>query len=234
VLPALVGSPEDVGRLYILVLGSGVERVKTIAGQFINEFLGPTDLMAVVHVSNRAASQGLTGDREFLLASVNRYRGGGSREAALAKLKEVAVNLNASTGRRKAVLFIDVGFNLWSQPIPADANRSDAMDAGPAVDAGVSALELTRVFDDVTRTAQRNNVRIYPISPQGWSGGVGGSDAVASLRIMAADTKGMSIANTNNYRGNFPHIVRDNSAYYLLTYESTAEADGRDHRIAVR
>jgi hypothetical protein len=51
---------------------------------------------------------------------------------------------------------------------------------------------------------------------------------------MAADTEGVAIANTNNYRGNFPHIVRDNSAYYLLTYESTAEADGRDHRIAVR
>ena len=76
-------------------------------------------------------------------------------------LKEVAVSLNASTGRRKAVLFIGPGFNLWIPPPAAAARRG-------AVDQGVAALKLTRVFEDVTKTAKRNNVRIYPISPEGW------------------------------------------------------------------
>jgi len=103
-----------------------------------------------------------------------------------------------------------------------------------AVDQGVAALKLTRVFEDMEKVAKRNNVRIYPISPEGWGGGSMVSDAVASLRILAFDTGGISIANTNNYRGNFPLIVRDNSAYYLLTYTSAADADGRPHPITVR
>jgi 3-phenylpropionate/trans-cinnamate dioxygenase ferredoxin subunit len=217
---AVVGSAQDVGRLYVLVLGSGgLQRVRTIARQFITEFLGPTDLMAVVHASNRAATQGLTGDRELLLAAVDRYRGGGSPEASFAMLKEVAVNLKASTGRRKAVLFIDKGFELWSRLCTGPR-------CGDEVDAGVLALKRTRLFEEVTRTARANNVRIYPIDPGGWTGASGQSDFVASLRIMAADTGGISSANTNNYRGNFPRIVRDNSAYYLVTYSSTADADG--------
>jgi VWFA-related protein len=226
---ALVGSAADVGRLYVLVLHSGGgERVRSIAGQFITEFLGPTDLMAVVHVGNRAGSQGLTANRELLLASVDRYRGAGSPEAALGVLKEVAISLTASTGRRKAVLFIGPGFGLWSPP-----STGGAWSPG-AVDRGVAAYKLERVFQDLVNTAKRNNVRIYPIDPVGWRGEVGASDVVASLRILAADTGGISIANTNNYRGNFPQIVRDNSAYYLLTYDSAAEADGRAHPITVR
>jgi uncharacterized protein (TIGR03435 family) len=225
VLPAPTGVAADVGRIYVLVLGGGdLERVRGLARRFITEYLGPTDLMAVVHVSNRAVTQGLTGDRDLLLASVDRYRGGGGSEASLRMLKDVVVNLTASTGRRKAVLFIGDGFNLWSSAgrTPADVDRS------------VTALKMTGVFDDLTKTAKRNNVRIYPVSPEGWNGQVGSSDEIASLRILASDTGGISIANTNNYDGNFRRIVRDNNTYYLLTYDSAAEADGRGRAITVR
>jgi VWFA-related protein len=236
ILPAAVPSDEDMGRLYVLVLDNGPgDRVRAIARQFINEFLGPKDLMAVVHVHNRELTQGLTANRELLLGAVDYFAGGvpcapiRMRETAcpgLQALKDVAVNLSASTGRRKAVLYVGVGWGLWS-PEPG------TMKPAAAADYGVGALKTTRAFDEVVRTATRNNVRINPIDPIGYRGGSGGSDAVASLRIIAADTGGISIANTNNYRGNFSHVVRDNSAYYLLTYTSTAEADGRVYPISV-
>jgi uncharacterized protein (TIGR03435 family) len=234
--------------------------------------------MAVVHVRDRALTQGLTGDRERLLASVDRYRGGGSPEAVLAMLKEVAVSLNASTGRRKAVLFIDSGFTLWSPSIDPGASPLDSsaaaraaddrarVSSAGAVELGVAARKLTRVFEDMTTVAKRNNVRIYPISPKGFdaNGGLAAArtragaavpsgdraaqivaqvrileagtseDAVASQRILAADTGGIAIANTSNYGAHFAKIVRDNSAYYLLTYESRADADGHPHSITVR
>src|SRR5262249_28878395 len=124
--PALVGSDADVGRLYVLVLANGGEQIKTIARKFITEFLGPTDLMAVVPIGDRATTQGLTSDREQLLAAIDRSRGGGSPETVLATLKEVAVSLNASTGRRKAVLYIGGGFNLWSPAGGGDADQGVA------------------------------------------------------------------------------------------------------------
>jgi VWFA-related protein len=212
ILPAAVPSDEDMGRLYVLVLDNGPgDRVRAIARQFINEFLGPKDLMAVVHVHNRELTQGLTANRELLLGAVDYFAGGvpcapiRMRETAcpgLQALKDVAVNLSASTGRRKAVLYVGVGWGLWS-PEPG------TMKPAAAADYGVGALKTTRAFDEVVRTATRNNVRINPIDPIGYRGGSGGSDAVASLRIIAADTGGISIANTNNYRGNFSHVVRD-------------------------
>jgi hypothetical protein len=51
---------------------------------------------------------------------------------------------------------------------------------------------------------------------------------------MAEDTGGIAIVNTNNYSGNLRHVVRDNSAYYVLGYYSPAERDGKFHRITVR
>ena len=112
------------------------------------------------------------------------------------------MNLSASTGRRKAVLFIGPGWNLWS-PAAGSEGWSPA-----AVDAGVAARKMSGVFDDVNRTAKRNNVRIYPISPEGFTvtpgstlaGGDAGGDGAASLRILAADTGGIAIANQRRER----------------------------------
>ncbi len=231
---ALVGSDAGVGRLYVLVLADGgLERVKTIARQFITASLGLNDLMAVVHAGSREATQGLTADRELLLASVDRYRGGGGPEASLAVLREVAVSLNASTGRRKAVLFIGGGFNLWTPAVSPGTPLKDTMDA---VDQGVAAYKLTRVFEDVERVAKRNNVRIYPISPAYVD--IGGEvirtgnmgDGPSSLGLLAYDTHGTAVWKMSDLK----KIVRDNSAYYLLTYESGAEADGHPHPITVR
>jgi hypothetical protein len=53
-------------------------------------------------------------------------------------------------------------------------------------------------------------------------------------RIIAADTGGIPIVNTGNYTGNFRRIVRDNSAYYVLAFYSSAGRDGKDHRVDIR
>jgi hypothetical protein len=52
-------------------------------------------------------------------------------------------------------------------------------------------------------------------------------------RILANDTGGMAIANTNNFSGGFKRIVRDNSEYYVVSYYSAAPRDGAFHRVNV-
>ena len=92
----------DIGRIYVLILNGGEpERIRRIAHEFVDEFLSPTDLMAVMH-GNRAVTQGLTSDKELLLAAIDRFSGGAANGIRL--MKEVAVNLNAVNGRRKAIL----------------------------------------------------------------------------------------------------------------------------------
>jgi VWFA-related protein len=138
--PALTESSDGFGRIYVMILNAGdPERIQRIARQFVEEFLGPTDLMAVMH-GDRAVTQGLTNDRELLVAAVDRYRGGGGN--GIQTIKDVAVNLRAVSGRRKAILFVG---EIWETYF--------------------FTREGEREYDDAVRTAVRNNVRVYPIEP---------------------------------------------------------------------
>ena len=146
---------DDIGRVYVMILNSGdAERVRRIAHEFLDEFLGSTDLMAIMH-GNRAITQGLTNDKEVLGPAVDRYQGSGGKVLTL--IKEIAVSLNALRGRRKAILYLgDEG----------GIRRED----DPQVVFGNPALSraMQRDYDEAVRMAVRNNVRIYPIDPRGF------------------------------------------------------------------
>ena len=56
-----------------------------------------------------------------------------------------------------------------------------------------------------------------------------------SLRILADETDGRAIVNSNDLATGLRQIVRDSSAYYLLGYTSTLnQPDGKFHKINVR
>ena len=234
---------DDLGRVYVMVMDSVasdlVERVRQIAREFVDDHLEPTDLMAVLHRTT-AVTQGLTNDREALRRAVDSYTGAsGGRLFPL--FKEIAVNLNAVRGRRKAILFLGYESRLVRDPDPQIA----------ALDPGGLLKAYQRDYDDAVQTAIHNNVRIYPIDPRGYlvrfnariaqspppglpigpaASGLGeGMDA----RIFASKTGAIAIVNTGNYRGNFEKIVRDNKGYYVIAFYSTA-ADGQFHRVNVR
>jgi VWFA-related protein len=223
--PSLNGSFDDIGRVYVVVLNAGdPEAIRRIAREFVENFLGPTDLMAVMH-GNRAVTQGLTNDKNAILAAIDEFAGGATNRIGL--IKEVAVNLNAVSGRRKAILFI-----------------------GDTRFPGFFTKEGEREYNDAVRTAVRNNVRVYPIDPRGFvvrfgdltsesaSGSAGpaasGLGEGMEARILASSTGGLAIVNTSNYAGGFGRIVRDNSAYYVIAFYSSAPLDGKTHRLNIR
>jgi VWFA-related protein len=60
-------------------------------------------------------------------------------------------------------------------------------------------------------------------------------DTLNTLRVLADETDGRAIINTNDLDRGLRQIVRDSSAYYLLGYTSSlAKPDGRFHKINVR
>jgi VWFA-related protein len=247
------GSTDDVGRVYVMILNSGdAERVRRIAHEFLDEFLGSTDLMVVLH-GNRAVTQGLTNDKEVLRAAVDRYQGSGGKVLTL--IKDIAVNLNALGGRRKAILYVGDEYGIRREDAPGAVSES--------------SRAMQRDYDEAVRMAVRNNVRIYPIDPRGFLvrfSDLTGSAAAArppsvparpgappeneptpflgpvasglgegmDARIIASQTGGLAIVNTSNYRGNFDNIVRDHSSYYVVAFYSTAPADGEMHPVRIR
>jgi hypothetical protein len=76
-------------------------------------------------------------------------------------------------------------------------------------------------------------VAIYSIDTSGLGGNA--LPEQAALRVLAEDTGGMAVVNTNNYATGFSEIVRDNSTYYLVGYyPNPVHRDGEFHRVSVR
>jgi hypothetical protein len=105
--------------------------------------------------------------------------------------------------------------------------------------------ELRRVYD----AANRQNTAIYALDPRGLAPfehdineGVGlRTDAAMlrstqdSLRVLADETDGRAIINSNDLARGLRQVVRDTSVYYLLGYNSSrAPQDGKFHEIKVR
>jgi hypothetical protein len=105
----------------------------------------------------------------------------------------------------------------------------------------------------VTELANRYNTTIYSVDPRGLTpfefdlstaGGANVSltkdqamleSTMDSLRILADETDGRAIVNSNDLTGGLRQIVSDTSAYYLLGYTSTLnQPDGKFHKISVR
>jgi hypothetical protein len=108
--------------------------------------------------------------------------------------------------------------------------------------------------------ATRNNIAVYPINPRGLSSGVTGDDpmnpagavgpltpeqktalsladmeARSNLQALAEMTGGFAFYNSNGYEAAFTRMVRDNSTYYVLGFDSAERRrNGEFARIEVR
>ena len=232
------GSPEPdiatnrgTGRMWVMLIGRNDLRARLVGRRFIEEALGPYDEAAIIHVGgNVSAAQGFTRSRQRLLAALDRIEEGeralpdGIQErSAFQILEEICVRLGRITGRRKAIVYLDP----------------------PSVFHGDVASRLGQ--RDALRAATRNNVAIHVISSEGLPVQVDASvgnapngltsrlEYQAGLRVLAEDTGGDAVVNTNNFSDGYQRIVRDTNEYYLLAYTPTVEhRDGEFHRLTVQ
>ena len=137
-------------------------------------------------------------------------------------------------------------------------SRPDAIGADSAMQSRLESQEFflqTDLLSDlrmVYELANRYNTAIYAVDPRGLAPfefdlSTAGQAAVSltkntamldntmdTLRILADETDGRAILNTNDLDGGLKQIVRDSSAYYLLGYTSAVTTDGKFHKINVR
>jgi VWFA-related protein len=158
-------------------------------------------------------------------------------------LKSASEFLSRLHGRRKAILFFSEGidYNIYDQ---------------------ISNREASSVLDaikDATATAVRSNVSFYTIDPRGLGGlsaemmeiqpvfddpslrldttGLQSDLQISqdSLRVLADETSGFAVVNTNDFNSAFARVVKDNSAYYVLGYYPPGQRkDGRFHKLEVK
>jgi len=164
----------------------------------------------------------------------------------LETIRKAAEWIAGIQGRRKSLIFFSEG---------VDYDVTDIFNSP-------SASSVQADVRDSIGAAARANVSIYSVDPRGLAGlsdefvnliepststqaareqlGTHGIErdlrvAQDNLRILAEETGGLSLVNTNNLAGGFGRVVRDNSSYYVLGYYTDRSTKaGTFHKIDVR
>ncbi len=156
--------------------------------------------------------------------------------------------LDAVRGRRKVALLVSSGYDLdpyaagrasgdrvqggrYSDPTRFLLERDNPYQRLPAVTADVDLLAYLR---ELTLTANRANVTLYPVDPRGLTGVVDAGKYLdqsdwrtvvqksqSSLRYLAEQTGGRAVVNVNDFASEFKRIDAETSDYYLIGYTST-------------
>jgi VWFA-related protein len=237
------------GRLYVIAFDDMNEtsalRARAFLRQFIEKYFGPNDTAAVMLITRgmRESGQEFTSDPRLLLQAIDKFSGGMTggpadwiREKSFAgDLRSLMTVMATLRGGRKAVI-------LLSGRLPAEIDPYRVTESRSRFLGGLFSDINPEVLDALSY-ATRNNIAIYPVDPAGLatettapeSFDTSGLEAQMALRGLAEVTGGFALTGSNNYDGAFERLVRENSTYYLLAFNSGVEQrDGRYVGVEVR
>ena len=170
-------------------------------------------------------------------------------ESLATTLRSIAGYLGDIPNKRKAIVLVSEG-------IPMDAAALGTRQS--LADGDESAGELRNVLREVRAAldlAQRSNVAIYPFNPagllatssartRGTEGGGTGLDPGAPdndshkhdfLSLLASDTGGIAVIDSNEERPAVAQVFRETSSYYLLgCVAPTGIKRGRFRKVSIR
>jgi VWFA-related protein len=220
------------GRLYLIALdevaNDNALRTRHFLRDFIENYFGPNDRAAVVLVGRGLSTSGqeFTGNPRLLLDAIDKFSGGFPDEQLnqrnkMATFRDLTEFMAKVPGPRKAMIFVSEGIG------------ADALDL---VDYHGGVLSIAgEDFQAAVSAATRGNVAVYPIDPRGLSPDVSDTSGSSQLRALAQVTGGFALTNSNSFKEAFERLVRENSTYYVLGFNSTYEKrNARYVRLQVR
>jgi len=229
---------DDDGRAFALFLdeyhvgAANTARVRDALTRFVDQELGPRDLVAVMKPLDSLFAIHLTRDRDGVRQAIASFAG---RKGDLEPRNSYERNYIAGTPAR-----IETARNqvAWSAINALAAHLGAAGDRRKTlivVSEGIGATDRRRgqeylaTRDVVLRSANRANVAIYTVDPRP----APGDDAdAAATRSLAADTNGE--ASAADLDGALHRAAADASGYYLVAYRTARPDDGRFHDVQVR
>jgi VWFA-related protein len=225
---------------YHITPGPAADAIQAALVRFVNQDLGPDDLVVVLKPLDSLVAITLTGDRAAATAAIERFvprrgdytprtpfekeliAGAPARiDAARAQivtssLNALAMHLGKFSPGRKTLIFVSEGF------APREIRRGGNVLPG---------------FPSVTLTANQAHVAIYPIDPssdEDASQSDGRRGAREALRALATDTAGRIAVSPTDGMPLLTRALRDASGYYILTVSpQQAVRDGRFHPVDV-
>jgi VWFA-related protein len=98
------------------------------------------------------------------------------------------------------------------------------------------SIDFSQRFRDLLRRARQGNVSFYTVRPGGLDPNVSMlDDGLSNLQVLAEQTDGIAVLNTNDLRTGMTKIANDLSSHYVLGYyTSNSKWDGGTRKITVR
>lgn len=204
--------------------------------QFIEKQMGPRDLVAILNAErDLGVLARFTNNRELLQAASQEIR----RQAAEAPRDPLMI----VNGRLTSGPLVDRNFATLEM-------LSDAIEQTRHLPGRKLIVLVARGFlfnprlpgSDQVRarlrnlTAQANqaHIAIYALDPRGLGLRGGGLQDLDSLVVLANETGGRAIYNTNDFSFGFAEILKENQGYYLLGYDPGESKPAAAHKIKVR
>lgn len=239
VTPDVTSNQIDGRRLFVMVLDdacvstslAALKSVRQIAHSIVDQ-LGANDLMAVVFTADNRRPQNFTNDRAKLRAAIERFTRLGGLTVDNRVLMSVDTLVSASEflievpERRKALVYIGTGV-----PINVDEASAPAMISLQTSMAGremsIRAFERLKAIFPAT---ERANVNIYSFDAAGLRvAPIVGNPSVEFMQVIAANTGGRAVINTNEFTAGVRQMFVENESYYVVGYESAAAGKGPGH-----
>ncbi len=202
----------------------------------IIDHLSPSDVAAVGFVLDHKGAQEFTTDRARLHAAVDTFAASPYIGISIVgTLRDLSQLLGAIPERRKVIIYIGPGQSFSIEVLSA-MEKTTTQGTTPSFGSDqVSQLNQYNALLSLFRIANRANVSIYTIDPNGLDDSSPSTGPKEFLRIVANSTGARAVVGNNVPASQVPVILGENASYYLMAFRSSnATNDGKFRRIEVK
>ena len=219
------------------VSAASTATVKAALHRFVDQDLGPRDLVALLRPLDSLLTIRLTRDRAALHRAIDAFEGRrGDYEPRTDFERSYIVTNRGQADVQRAQSTWSTLNALTLHLANLGAGRSSLLLVSEQADLvprrrGFESLPSSTA---VTRTANRSNVSIYVFDPRDDSARAASPDAGPNLlRVLADDTDGALFSGPAAVDAGLRQMVDDASSYYLASYRSVRNRDGLFHAVSV-
>ena len=219
------------------VSAANAATVKAALHRFIDQDLGPRDLVAILRPLDSLLTIRLTRDRAALHRIIDAFegrRGDYEPRTAFERSSIVTDRERADVQRTQSTWSTLNALTLHLANL--GAGRSSLLLVSEQADPVLRrrGFENLPSSTAVTRTANRSNGSIYVFDPRDASQRAASPDEGPNLlRVLADDTDGALFSGPDAVDAGLRRMVDDASSYYLVSYRSVRNRDGLFHAVDV-
>lgn len=209
-------------------------RIREALARFVDEQLGPDDMVVVLKPLDSLRTITLTSDRDEIHAAIAGFEGRAGNYTPRTPLEEQTVGHAPALAERARAQIVLSAIRALAPRVGTAAGRPAIILVSEGFPEQGRAMSVRALPDTgmVERYANRYDVPIYAVDPHDASADPPDEEAGAMLRRLARQTGGL-VFEGGDPGAALTQIARELDAGYTLAYRPSPEPDGKFHTIEV-